>query len=1069
MGKVTSEWVVETDGAQSNIAELAKAVAEYNETLGKAEKAGKKAFNDSANAAKDFNRELANGTKIYQTVGNSAGSFRAEVKRLELVYADLRKNQKQFIAEGRYDELQKNIAGTKARIAELKGEIGGATKETGMLSKLFGGLGGMIGGIGIIGILSGIGMNIFNVTAEFQKFEAVLTNTLGSNSAAERSMLMIQDFAAKTPYSVAELTDSYVKFANRGLKLTNAEMRALGDIAASTGKSFDQLTEAALDAFSGENERLKEFGITAQKAGEKTFFTFKGVTTEVKNTDAAVKEYLISLGNVEGVSGSMAAISETLTGKVSNLGDTFDKLFLTLGNQSTGVLGGTIKLVNDLTESLIFLVSTTEQLGKEKSAEAVTKYANEITEKFKGISKEAKAAGKDIGEALDLAAFGEKSSLETQLIEAEDALKAFRSKRGSIQNMAKEYYEPLLKIALAPGTVLSKGGIDNLEFSKNKTAEADLSATVELVRGKIQAIEDAKKEILKTGNKGIDPEALKAAEKARKEAEKKAAAERKKALADLQKELADLEKQAEKARIGMLDKNSKEYQDALLKQRRKEIASIQDSLESASRKAGKGGKLGKAQLEQLGLLDQAALQDYNDAIAKINQEQADKLLDLQKDSDEKILLQIANKYQKQIEAAKKAGNQMLVQALENARLLELAETGQSLDLKRINGAESFEIDEVKGKVFALGDQFSEAKLEEMKQDAILQVQLKYAKKRLALLESYGGEENKAIILQTQNAISELESGISKKNNKKFNLLDLLGVEPEDRDEVKEAFGEVAGFIQDFEAQQLEAANELVERREKDVEDKREDLNTEIELNKLGFASNVETKRAELEESKRLRAAALEDQKKAQKAQNAVETITQTVGLITASVDIIKGFSKIPIIGLPLGIAAVAAMFGGFVAAKAKAAKSTKMESGGLLGGKRHSQGGNRFVSEDGSETLEHEHGEFFVNRKATAKRLPWLEAINQDDEERLADLAVQYLLKGTGVTTAKNTAKKVQAKNEAYSIASAGGFGNIRLDKIENELSRIRENTQGDGLQYEDEKKKVYKYGNVTRTVNKKA
>lgn len=1068
MGKVTSEWVVETDGAQSNIAELARAVAEYNETIGKADRAGKKAFNDSATAAKDFNRELANGTKIYQKVGTDAAAFRSEIKRLETVYADLRKNQKQFIAEGRYDELQKNIAGTKARIAELKGELGESNKQTSLFSKLWGGIGAQIAGIGIIGILSGIGMGIFNVTAEFQKFEAVLTNTLGSNLAAERSMLMIQDFAAKTPYSVAELTDSYVKFANRGLKLTNAEMRALGDIAASTGKSFDQLTEAALDAFSGENERLKEFGITAQKAGEKTFFTFKGVTTEVKNTDAAVKEYLISLGNVEGVSGSMAAISETLTGKVSNLGDTFDKLFLTLGNQSTGVLGGTIGLVNDLTESLIFLVSTTEQLGKEKSAEAVTKYANELTEKFKGISKEAKSAGKDIKEALDIAAFGEKAPLQDQLLEAEAALKAFQSKRNSLATRAAEYYEPLLKVAVAPGTLFRKGGIDALEFSKNKNAEAELSAAVELARGKIHAIEDAKKEILKVGGSGVDPAALKAAEKARKDAEKKAAAERKKALAELEKELADLEKQAAKARLEMMDKNSIEYQDALLKQRRKEIAIIKDELISASEKAGKGGKLGKKQLEQLGILDEAALQDYNEAVQKINQDQADKLLDLQKDSDEKILLQISNKYQKQIEAAKKAGNDQLVQALENARKLELAETGQGLDLARIGKAEAFETAEVEGKVFALGDDFPEVKLEEIKQEAILQVQLKYAKKRLAFLESYGGEENKTLILQTQNIISKLEQELAKPKDKKFDLLDLLGVKPEDRDEVKDAFGEVVGFIQDFTAKQLEAANELLDRREKDVEDKREDLNTEIELNKLGFASNVETKRAELEESKRLRAAALEDQKKAQKAQAAVETITQTIGLISASVDIIKGFAKIPIIGLPLGIAAVATMFGGFISAKAKAAKATKMESGGLLGGKRHSQGGNKYYAENG-DLLEHEDGEFFVNRKATAKRLDWLEAINKDDEEKLAELAVKHLLNGTGVVPAKNTAKKAQAKNEAYALAAAAGSGNFRLDKVERELAAIRKNTSGDGLQFENEKKKVYKFGNVTRTVNKKA
>src|SRR5205085_11716426 len=134
-------------------------------------------------------------------------------------------------------------------------------------------------------------------------------------------------------------------------------------------------------------------------------------------------KYLISLGNVDGVSGSMAAISETLTGKVSNLGDTFDKLFLTLGNQQTGILGGTIELLNEMTQSLIFLVATTEQLGKEQSAEAVTKFSNETVEKFKLIADEAKKTGTDIKEALNLEGDWMAAGLNEQLKKAEDALK----------------------------------------------------------------------------------------------------------------------------------------------------------------------------------------------------------------------------------------------------------------------------------------------------------------------------------------------------------------------------------------------------------------------------------------------------------------------------------------------------------------------------------------------------------------------------------------------------------------------------------------------------------------------
>ena len=183
-----------------------------------------------------------------------------------------------------------------------------------------------------------LGREIIDITAEFQKFEAVLTNTLGSKSEAQAALAQIQEFAAKTPFSVQELTASFVKLANQGFKPTSEEMKRLGDLASSTGKSFDQLTEAVIDAQAGEFERLKEFGIRASKQGDQVKFTFKGVETQTKFTSAAINEYILSLGNLEGVSGSMEAISGTLGGSISNLGDSFDKLLLRIGALTSGPL-----------------------------------------------------------------------------------------------------------------------------------------------------------------------------------------------------------------------------------------------------------------------------------------------------------------------------------------------------------------------------------------------------------------------------------------------------------------------------------------------------------------------------------------------------------------------------------------------------------------------------------------------------------------------------------------------------------------------------------------------------------
>ena len=146
------------------------------------------------------------------------------------------------------------------------------------------------------------------------------------------------------------------------------------------------------------------------------------------------------------------------------------------------------------------------------------------------------------------------------------------------------------------------------------------------------------------------------------------------------------------------------------------------------------------------------------------------------------------------------------------------------------------------------------------------------------------------------------------------------------------------FVNDFgsilnEATQIQLDNidkqldRLSERREK-VE---EELEKELELQKEGLANNVGNKQAEVDgllaQEERLLTEREKLQREAQRRQLAAETASQTASLITSSIDIIKGFSKIPIIGLPLGIAAVASLFGFFAATKIKAFQATKLHTG----------------------------------------------------------------------------------------------------------------------------------------------
>lgn len=200
------------------------------------------------------------------------------------------------------------------------------------------------------------GLELIDITGKFQTFQAVLTNTLQSPLKARQAMQMLQDFAATTPFQVDALTEAFVKLANQGFIPTRAEMMKLGDLASSTGKGFDQLAEAIIDAQTGEFERLKEFGIRTSKEGEKVTFTFKEQKTQVDFTASSIRDYVLSLGELKGVAGANAEIAKTLTGQYSNLQDTITQTMNKIGQSSEGMLSG-------LCPGLLTLLNITRKSG----------------------------------------------------------------------------------------------------------------------------------------------------------------------------------------------------------------------------------------------------------------------------------------------------------------------------------------------------------------------------------------------------------------------------------------------------------------------------------------------------------------------------------------------------------------------------------------------------------------------------------------------------------------------------------------------------------------------------------
>lgn len=335
---------------------------------------------DSAEYKKLTQRIKQNTATIKQN-GSRMATLRKHVGVTAMSMKDLRKEAR--VLQGQLDStskaanpkeyarLDKELGQVKKRMGELKGNTG---RTNGMLKSFK----AILPALGVAAVAAGLKKmagQMIAVRSEFEKYEAVLSNTLGSQEAARAEMKMLKELASETPFALQGLTGAYVKLVNQGFKPTKEEMRKMGDLAASTGKDMDMLAEAVIDAMVGENERLKEFGIRGEKHGDMITYTFKGIKTEVDFTSEAIQGYILSLGEIEGVTGSMAKISATMGGRISNLGDAWDNLLNKWGAKTSGVIIGVIDGIIKITNALA------ENRGElEKEREAVNLRMRELTD-----------------------------------------------------------------------------------------------------------------------------------------------------------------------------------------------------------------------------------------------------------------------------------------------------------------------------------------------------------------------------------------------------------------------------------------------------------------------------------------------------------------------------------------------------------------------------------------------------------------------------------------------------------------------------------------------------------------
>lgn len=252
-----------------------------------------------------------------------------------------------------------------------------------------------LGQIGVGVSLAGLVKQIAQTRGEFQQLEVAFATLLQSKEKADALMSQMVELAAKTPLNlqgVASGARQLLAYGFAAEDITNTLTR-LGNVAAGLGLNLQDLTwlygttavQGRLytrDVMQFQSRGIDLAGELATQLG-KTRAEISQMVTEGKIGFSEVQKAIESMTNEGGkFHNLMQEQSKTITGLISNLGDALDMMFNDLGKSQegviTGVLKGTISLVENYQKVLDILIPLVSAYGAYKATLILTAAAQKI-------------------------------------------------------------------------------------------------------------------------------------------------------------------------------------------------------------------------------------------------------------------------------------------------------------------------------------------------------------------------------------------------------------------------------------------------------------------------------------------------------------------------------------------------------------------------------------------------------------------------------------------------------------------------------------------------------------------
>ena len=379
--------------------------------------------------------------------------------------------------------------------------------------------------------------------------------------------------------------------------------------------------------------------------------------------------------------------------------------------------------------------------------------------------------------------------------------------------------------------------------------------------------------------------------------------------------------------------------------------------------------------------------ERTEALLNIERQFIIKRNELEKDGNEMVLKTLKEGSKEEFELRKKNLELERSTALMQDAMKPIAE---QLGSKKINAMYDAELHKIEDEytqhyldLYDKEQEFKESefdllnKSEAQKTKFRLKAEKERLQKVLELNEKMNNKMSDVEVATIQNQIKKIDQEMAKTGYN--DVYDMMGLSLNDEQKaaIDQSLQYATEALNTFMDAYVKAAEAKVALADKEVDSAKKVLENEIEARNQGYASDVATAQKELDLARKNQQKALEQQRKAQRAQALMDAATQASSLITATANIWSSFTKLGPWGVAAAIAATTLMWGSFAASKIKA---LQMTSGGdeqygegtveLLAGGSHQSGNDVDLGrkKDGTRRRA-EGGEFFaVINKRNSRR-----------------------------------------------------------------------------------------------------